>query len=188
MEEIIVKKNQKMVLPILWTGKEDEIHYSVRLAEVGASIKIVGLLLGNNSQSLNSYITVIHEAPQTKSEVVLKGALQDTAKINFEGLVKIEKGAKGTHAWLAAHLLLLSDKAKGRAIPSLEISENDIKAGHATTVGRVSALELFYLMSRGLSEQQAKSLIVEGFLRSVIKNFPKEFSLSTEKSLKKFVV
>ena len=91
-------------------------------------------------------------------------------------MVKINKNAKKTNAWLAVHLLLLSDKASGRAIPALEILENDIKAGHATTVGKVNDLEMFYLQSRGLSKKQAKQLIVEGFLKSVLDQMPNKNS------------
>ena len=104
-------------------------------------------------------------------------------RVDINGLVKIEKGAKGTNAWLAAHLLLLSEKAKGKAIPSLEILENDIKAGHATTVGRINDLEMFYLMSRGLPKKVAKSMIVTGFLQSMISQFPKQLAGKAAKAL-----
>lgn len=139
--------------------------------------------MGNENKGLKLKITVSHNAENTKSNVIIKSALKDTSSVFFDGLIKIEKGAKGTDAWLAAHLLLLSQKARGIAVPNLEIVENDIKAGHATTVGRINDLELFYLMSRGLSEPQAKELIVEGFLQSILKEFPKELQ---EKAKEKY--
>src|SRR5437016_1181054 len=126
-QEIIVKQNQELLLPVFWNGVENSISYTVYLSERGAKLRLLGLLLGCQEKAVNISVTVHHSAPQTESEVVLRGALSDNAKINFEGLVKIHPGAKGTKAWLAAHLLLLSDRAKGRAIPSLEILENDIK-------------------------------------------------------------
>jgi|SRR6185369_5524003 len=183
MNEIIVKENEEKVIPILWIGEETELSYSIKLSERGASIKFVALLLGKETQSLTLKVTVVHQAPETKSNVVIKSALSDSAKVDFDGLVKIEKGAKGTNAWLAAHLLLLSEKAKGRAIPSLEILENDIKAGHATTVGRINDMEMFYLMSRGLKKETAKELIVQGFLQSMIAEFPKELAAKAEKAI-----
>lgn len=185
-QQIILKKNEEIILPILWMGEKDAFSYDVVLAEEGAKVSILGLLLGQGEKNLEARINVTHAAPHTTSEVILKSALTDFARINFEGLVKINPGAIGTHAWLAAHILLLSNTAKGRAIPSLEILENDIKAGHATTVGKVNDMELFYLATRGISANKAKALIVEGFLQSLITKFPKEMTKKAEKSLVKF--
>lgn len=182
MEEIIVKENEELILPALWTGKEKELVYNISLAGKGASIKFLGLLLGSEDQGLKLKITVVHQAENTKSEVIIKSALWDRSQVFFDGLIKIEKGAKGTNAWLAAHLLLLSQTSRGIAVPNLEILENDIKAGHAATVGRINDLELFYLMSRGISEEKAKQLIVEGFLQSIVDQFPKELAEKANKS------
>jgi Fe-S cluster assembly scaffold protein SufB len=176
VKKITVKKDEQRIIPLLWTGKETELEYTVTLAEPGASVNIQGLFLGNKEENLVAKITVVHAAPQTQSEVVIKSALTGRAKVDIHGLVKIEPGAKGTQTWLAAHLLLLSDKAKGLAIPSLEILENDVKAGHATTVGRLNDMELFYLMSRGLPRYAAKQLIVSGFLQDMINGFPKKMA------------
>ncbi len=176
MEEIVVKENEELVLPALWTGEEKELVYNILLQGKGASVKFLGLLLGNESQGLKLKITVTHQAENTTSEVIIKSALRDTSSVFFDGLIKIEKGAKGTNAWLAAHLLLLSQKSRGIAVPNLEILENDIKAGHAATVGRINDLELFYLMSRGIPEEKAKELIVRGFLESIINQFPTKLS------------
>src|SRR5436189_3000556 len=137
-QEIIVKQNEKLLLPILWTGEETELSYSISLAGRGASITFLALLLGKESQNLKLKTNIYHQAQDTKSEIIVKSALQDTSQVHFDGLIKIEHGAKGTNAWLAAHMLLLSNKAKGSAIPNLEIQENDIKAGQDTNVGRVN--------------------------------------------------
>ncbi|HSA83949.1 MAG TPA: SufD family Fe-S cluster assembly protein [Patescibacteria group bacterium] len=183
MHEVIIKKNEERIIPVLWTGEETELSYSFILSDRGASIKFIALLLGKENQSLTLKVKVVHSAPETKSNVVIKSALSDMAKVDIDGLVKIDPGAKGTQAWLAAHLLLLSEKAKGRAVPSLEILENDIKAGHATTVGRINDMEMFYLMSRGLSSDVARKLIVQGFLQSMIAEFPKHLAEKAEKKL-----
>lgn len=164
---------ESKLIPILWDGKDKEINYDIVLKKAGTQLTLLGLLLGNDDNQLQININVTHSAPDTKSEIILKGVLKDTSKVNFEGLVKIEKGAKGTNTWLATHLLILSDQAKGRATPSLEILENDIKAGHAATVGKVNDMEMFYLQSRGLSTQKAKDLIVQGFLSSILQRLPK---------------
>ncbi len=184
MKSIVVKKNEEKVITVLWIGKETELSYDIKLAGIGSSIKFLGLIIGKGMQTLTLNVKVTHAAPQTTSKIIIKSVLTESAKVDIEGLVKIDPGAKGTNAWLAAHLLLLSERAKGRAVPSLEILENDIKAGHATTVGRINDMEVFYLMSRGLSRKTAKNLIVEGFLREMIEQFPKNLSQTAERELR----
>jgi Fe-S cluster assembly protein SufD len=169
---IIVKKNETLTLPIVWTGLEKEINYNISLNGVGASINFLMLLLGNKENKVNINVNITHANQDTKSKVIVKGVLNDSSNVEFNGLVKISKKSKLSNTWLAAHLLLLSDKAKGKAVPSLEILENDIKAGHATTVGRVNDLEVFYLMSRGLTKTKAKQIIVTGFLSGFLDEFP----------------
>jgi Fe-S cluster assembly protein SufD len=183
MINIVIKEQEKVIIPILWTGKETELSYTIKLAGAGANVTILALLCGKETQKIHLKLNIYHQKPETRSRVIVKGAITDSASINFDGLVKIEPGAKGTNAWLAAHILLLSDKTKGSATPSLEIEENDIKAGHATTVGKVNDLELFYLMSRGIPEQTAKALIVQGFLESVLKEFPDELAKKARKKI-----
>ena|SRR5258708_6281178 len=169
--QIIIKENK--LLPIFWNGEESEINFEIILEKPGVELTLLGLLLGDKEKAVDINLKITHAAPNTKSEIILKGVLKDTSRVNFEGLVKIEKGAKGTNTWLATHLLILSDQAKGRATPSLEILENDIKAGHAATVGKVNEMEMFYLQSRGLSDKKAKQLIVQGFLSSILQRLPK---------------
>ncbi len=184
--EITIKQNEQKTIPILWTGQETDLSYNIHLAGNGAKLTLIALLLGKKTDHAYIQTNIYHDSPNTQSRVIFKGALTDAANINFEGLVKIEPGAKGTNAWLAAHILLLSNLAKGRAVPSLEIAENDIKAGHATTVGKVNDLELFYLQSRGISKKAALSLIVHGFLSSILNEFPKDIASSARKQLDSF--
>ncbi len=173
MEEITLAANQQLVLPLIWFGGKKNISYNIHLDGEGSGILLPAILLGKNNDTLDLQLNIYHNAPNTTSKIIVKGALTDRSFVNFDGLVKIKKGAKTTNAWLGANLLLLSNQAKGRAVPGLEIMENDIKAGHAATVGRVNEIEIFYLMSRGLSENDAKSLIIRGFLESLIRQFPK---------------
>jgi len=171
-KNIIVSAGQTKLLPVFWSGVESELSYTINLAGPGAGITFLLLLLGKDSQALTLKADIFHLKPHTTSRIIVKGALFDRAKVDFTGLVCISPGAKGADAWLAAHLLLLSPSASGRAIPNLEIKENDVKAGHAATVGRVSDQELFYLMSRGLSQDIATRLIVQGFMQSLLDQFP----------------
>ncbi len=173
MKNIIVKENESLVLPVIWFGKEKEINYNICLAGVSSNLTFLMLLLGKKEDKVKIQVNVDHQNKETKSKVIVKGIVGEAAEVDFNGLVKIEPGSKGSNAWLCANLLLLSDKAKGKVVPALEILENDIKAGHATTVGKVSDTELFYLMSRGLSKIKARNLIIQGFLSGFLQAFPK---------------
>lgn len=172
IKKLAVTNAGELFLPLIWTGNETEINYDISLSKEGASIRLLMLMIGNEDSWADVNIKITHEKPQTKSMVIVRGILSDTARINFNGLVKINKGSALSNAWLAAHLLLTSDKARGRTVPSLEILENDVKAGHATTVGKISESEIFYLMSRGISKTKAKQIIVSGFLSGLLNEFP----------------
>jgi Fe-S cluster assembly scaffold protein SufB len=183
-QEIIVKKNEKRILPILWLGEETEINYQISLAKRGAQIELYFLLIGKDNHKLDLTVNVDHLSPNTISKIIVKGVITDSSAINFNGLTKINKGAYGVNAWLSANFLLLSDKARAKAIPGLEIVENDVKAGHATTIGKVNDLELFYLMSRGLSKSKAEQLIVKGFFNGMLAQFPLQLRRQAESALK----
>ena len=164
----IKKENEEVIIPVVWTGEETSINYDIQLTGVGSSLTFLMLLLGKKEDNVKININVNHQNQETKSKVIIKGIVNDSASVDFNGLVKIEKGSNGSNAWLSANLLLLSNSAKGRAVPALEILENDIKAGHATTIGKINETELFYLMSRGLSKTKATDLIVQGFLNGFL--------------------
>lgn len=186
-KNIVIKSNEDIVLPILWTGQETSLSYNILLSGNGAKITLLALLLGKDMSKLDLKINIYHQKPGTLSKIIVKGALYGSANINFNGLVKIEPGAKEADASLAANILLLSDKAKAEVVPSLEISENNIKAGHAVTISRINDIELFYLMSRGLSEKTSKSLIVQGFLSSILNKFPAGMADQARKKLESTV-
>ena len=182
MRSIFVRKYEQRVIPLIWDGRKPSLDYRIVLQEPGAAVRIVGMYYGSGEQACSGSIKVIHVAPQTTSRIVIKAALRDQSRFDLNGMVEIRPGATGSDAWLAAHVLLLSDGAKGQAIPSLEILENDVKAGHATTIGRIDEEALFYLQSRGLRREEASKLYVNGFLQSVIEYMP-SWSAATARKL-----
>lgn len=139
----------------------------VVLAGENSSVEVVGLVLGkgNDQKSLEAYIT--HAAPNTKSNVNVRSVLRDRSTFAFRGNVKIEKGAKGSDAYLRSDALLFDDAKMGDDTPALEILEPDVKAGHAATIGKVDEQMVFYLMSRGLSRKVAEEMIIEGFVEQI---------------------
>jgi len=149
---------------IIWTGKEKEIIFEKVLGKKGEELELKILLMGKEDKNVSVRVSVRHAAPDTKSKVIVKGVLDDRSRVDFEGLTIIDNGARNSNAWLESRLLLISDKASGRAVPNLEISEFEVKAGHAATVGKIDEMEIFYLMSRGLSRETTVKLIADGFI------------------------
>lgn len=154
---------------IVWTGKEKEINFEKVLGKKGEELELRILLLGKEDNNVSVKVNIRHKAPDTISKVIVKGILDGRSKVDFEGLTVIDQGAKNSNAWLESRLLLVSDKASGRAVPNLEISENEVKAGHAATVGKIDEMEIFYLMSRGLPRDKVVKLIVDGFIGDISK-------------------
>jgi len=133
------------------------------LAGQGSSTDNTVLFLASGEQRFSIYTESDHISPSTYSNIVTKGVIGDRAKALSRGLVKIGQQAAGSSGYEQQDALLLSDKAEADAIPNLEIHNHDVKCSHGSTVGQVDAEVLFYLMSRGLSEQQAKQQVVEGY-------------------------
>lgn len=173
IKKIFLKKDIKKTIT-LFINKNDEVIYDVTLAKPGSEIEIYLLVMGKNDDSQDLIIKIHHQAPDTKSRIIVKGILDDEASIEFNGLVKIDPGAKNSSTWLAGHFLTLSEDTTAKAIPNLEIAENDVAAGHAVTIGKINETDLFYLMSRGLNENLASKMIVEGFISDILNEFPKE--------------
>lgn len=172
MNTITLGRNEARVIPLLWLGDETRLEYAVTLAEPGASVRFIALLLGQYDQACRLRVNVTHAAAHTTSEIIIKSVLAGRSMVTIDGLATIRSGSKGAKTWLAAHTLLLSNQAKGVATPGLEIMESDVTAGHAATVGRADEEQLFYLMSRGLCRTEAEKLIVWGFVQDMLDVFP----------------
>lgn len=161
--QISIKENKNQVIPFFWTDeRENEVSISVSLDGEGASVILVGIFLGTDTNTLRFNTSVTHNAPNTKSLTTLRGVFKDNSTFSNNGLVSIKKGAKNADGYFSSKVLLF-DSARGKSIPSLEIDENELKAGHASTVGKPDEDQLFYLRSRGLTEKQAIDLLVMGF-------------------------
>jgi Fe-S cluster assembly protein SufD len=111
--------------------------------------------------------TIIHHAPQTKAETLIRTLSQDTAAPRFTGLLQITKGNQGCESYLNHHSLLLGTEAKSWTTPSLEILNNEVKCSHAATIRTITPFDLFYLQSRGLPATEAQNLLIEAFLADV---------------------
>ena len=133
----------------------------------GALAEDVEIIFGIGNQSFDITSNLIHVAPHTKGKVLVKSVMKDTSQSLFKGMIKILTNAKSTESYLADHAILLDKGAKSDAIPGLEIESNEVKATHSASVAQIDEKQIFYLMSRGLSEELAKREIVGGFLEPI---------------------
>ena len=132
------------------------------------------VVVGRGKQKQNFTTQVIHWGKQTEGHILKHGVMKDEASSIFNGIGKIEFGATKANAVQESRVLMLSEKARGDANPILLIDEDDVTAGHAASVGRVDPLQLYYLMSRGISQHEAERLVIHGFLAPVVNELPIE--------------
>ncbi len=171
-EIIHVKEGESKIVPIVWFGDEDrKLSARVILDKPNSSVKVLCIFFARE-HALDVDTEVVHRARDTFSRTFVKGVLDGTARASYVGRVLIEKGAKGADADLNEHAIVLSSTARAEAIPQLEVLENEVKAGHGATVGKIGEEELFYLATRGLPADEAKRLIVRGFLEAFAEEFP----------------
>ena len=145
------------------------VNPSVELAGAGADGKLYGLAFSDSGQHLESQVYLHHEGPHTVGDVLYKGALQGaSARSVWIGDVLIGSDAVGTDSYEANRNLVLTDGARAESIPNLEIETGDILgAGHASATGRFDDEQLFYLQARGITESEARRLVVLGFLGEI---------------------
>ncbi|WP_096436755.1 Fe-S cluster assembly protein SufD [Alteribacter populi] len=130
--------------------------------------------IGRGKQSQNFTTLIKHYGKHSDGQILKHAVMKDAASSIFNGISKIEKGATKSNGEQTERVLMLSEKARGDANPILLIDEDDVTAGHAASVGKIDPLQMFYLMSRGISKQEAERLIIHGFLGPVVNEIPIE--------------
>lgn len=135
--------------------------------EITEDTEVLGLLIGKKSKVTNLNLKIVHKKPNLKSDILVKAVLWDKSRFDFEGDLIIKRGARNTDAYLKVDILIMSDEASARAVPSLEIEEDEVRGGHGATVGQVDEEQLFYLQSRGLDEKEAEDVLVDGFIKEI---------------------
>jgi len=138
------------------------------LAGPGAHSEMLGLYFADGSQHFDHRTLQDHEAPNGTSQLLYKGALKGASRAIYSGWVHIRPGASRSDAFQTNRNIVLSEHAKADAIPNLEIENNEVRCGHAASVGPVDEEALFYLQSRGISRKEAERLIVFGFFQEVL--------------------
>ncbi len=147
-------------------------EFGARLQGAGSASNARAVVLGSGRAHMDLTAKMVHEGVFSQSDTSARGVMQGRAEGVYRGITHIQKGASGAVGEQAERLLMLSPKSRADAIPMLLIDENDVKCGHAASVGQISEEQLFYLMSRGISEAAAKRMIVWGFLDPVLATLP----------------
>lgn len=156
------------LITIILGGATSELIQEVYLEGLGANVLQKIIVIGSNEQKINLIANNIHAAPDCQSDISVKSILSGAAISAFNGLIKIQKDAQQTNAYLRHDTYVLSESAKNITIPGLEIDANDVKASHSASQSTLRLEDLLYLTSRGLTERDARGLILEGFVGSVV--------------------
>ncbi|HEY2334529.1 MAG TPA: Fe-S cluster assembly protein SufD [Solirubrobacterales bacterium] len=145
-----------------------KVRMETKLAGPGSEARVTGGYAGGPGQHLDYDTTQEHAAPNTNSDLAFRGVLAGGSTAVWRGMIKVDPGAQQTDAFQESRNLLLSTDAHADAIPGLEILADDVRCTHAAAIAQIDRDQLFYLTSRGLGPAEAKSLIVEGFLESLV--------------------
>ena len=147
-------------------------YWEVLLDGPGAEAEITGVAFGDASQHLDHQSLQAHHAPQTTSRLKLKVAVRDHARSVYSGLIDVDRQAQQTDAYVQNRNLILSHGATADSVPRLEIRANDVRCGHGATAGHIDDDHRFYLMARGVTQEDADRLIVRGFLDDALAHCP----------------
>jgi Fe-S cluster assembly protein SufD len=148
------------------------VDLNARLLGPGANSDMLGLYFGDETQHFDHNTSQDHMAPNTASDLLYKGALDNESRSVFRGIIRVHPKAQKTDAYQTNRNLILSDDARADTLPNLEIEADDVRCSHGATVGQLDAESRFYLMSRGLTREQAERLVVMGFLGEVLSRLP----------------
>ena len=143
----------------------------------GARSEFTGITFAGKDQYLDTGTKVIHAAPNTSSMVNSKSISKDGGVAIYRGLVKVYPNATGSKSSVSCESLMLDSKSRSDTIPVVDIGTDDVDLGHEAKIGRIDDEVVFYLMSRGISEQEAKSMIVQGFANPIAKELPLEYAV-----------
>jgi Fe-S cluster assembly protein SufB len=150
---------------------------AVYMMEPGARGDILSIAFAGAGQHQDTGGKLVHCAPHTTGQIISKSISKDGGRSSYRGLVKVEKGSKHAKCNVVCDALILDPKSRSDTYPYIEIAEQDVSIGHEASVSRIGEEQLFYLMSRGLSESEASTMIVNGFIEPLVKELPMEYAV-----------
>jgi Fe-S cluster assembly protein SufB len=150
---------------------------AVYLMEPGARGEILSIAFAGRGQHQDTGGKLVFCAPHTSGQIVSKSISRNGGRSSYRGLVKVEKGALGAQCRVVCDALILDPRSRSDTYPYIEVGEQDVSVGHEASVSRIGEEKLFYLMSRGLSEPEASTMIVNGFIEPLVKELPMEYAV-----------
>lgn len=154
---------------------------AVYMMEEGARGEILSIAFSGKGQHQDAGAKLVHAAPNTTGQIISKSISKDGGRSSYRGLVKVEKGATKTKCNVVCDALILDDKSRSDTYPYIEVAEEDTSIGHEASVSRIGAEQLFYLRSRGFTESEANTMIVNGFIEPLVKELPMEYAVEMNK-------
>lgn len=150
---------------------------AVYLMEKGAHGEVLSVAYAGDGQHQDTGAKAMHYAPYTSSIITSKSISKGNGRASYRGLLKIIEGAKGAKSSVKCDALLLDDTSRSDTYPKIEVDEDEVQIGHEATVSRIGEEQLFYLRSRGLTEEQATAMIVSGFIEPIVRELPMEYAV-----------
>ena len=150
---------------------------SIYLLGEGAKAEILSVAFAGKGQHQDAGGKILHFAPNTTSRITSKSVSKDGGRTTYRGLLRVEEGCKNVKSHVSCDALILDEKSASDTVPYMEVNEKDVTIEHEATVGKIGEEQLFYLMSRGLSQDQAMTMIVSGFMEPFTKELPLEYAI-----------
>ncbi len=173
-----VYRNGKMAWVDGNIGSKLTMKYpAVFLLEEGAHGEVLSIAFARDGQNQDAGAKAVHLAPNTTSQIISKSISMESGRSSYRGLLHIAEGAHNSRSHVVCDALLLHEHSRSDTYPYIEIDDDDVTVGHEASVTKVSEEQLFYLQSRGLSEDQANLMIVSGFIEPFVKELPMEYAI-----------
>ncbi len=150
---------------------------AVYMMEPGARGEILSIAFASHGQHQDAGAKLVHCAPDTSGRIISKSISKNGGRASYRGLVKVERGAKRARSNVVCDALILDSKSRSDTYPYIEVDEQNVQLGHEASVSRISEEQLFYLQSRGMSEAEASTMIVSGFIEPLVKELPMEYAV-----------
>lgn len=162
-EKIIIDKPGKYV--VFFQNLSGKFTFELKEKEI--DLNIFGLFVGKDTEQFKLETTQRHIAPESRSNLLIKGVFYDESKFIYQGLIRIEKEAQKSHAYQKNQNLVMSEKSFIDSRPFLEILANDVFCTHSSTTGKLNFDQIYYLQTRLLTKKLAEKLLVEGFIQEI---------------------
>ncbi len=157
---------------------------AIYLVGEGARAEVISVAVAGRGQHQDTGAKAVHLAANTTSRIVSKSVSKDGGRATYRGQLKVAPGATGVTASVRCDALMLDDESRSDTYPYIDIGEDDTTMTHEATVGKISADQIFYLMSRGLTENEAQNLVIQGFLEVFTKELPMEYAIEFNRLVK----